>query len=215
MDLLTQIFDFFIHLNNHLADILAQYGTLTYAILFLIIFCETGLVVAPFLPGDSLLFAVGALAASTGQLDVLVLIPLLIGAALTGDNVNYAVGKFFGTAIKARQKIGFFKHEYIERTEAYYAKYGGRTVIIARFIPIIRTVAPFVAGAGNMRYPRYIVFCLSGGLLWVGSLTILGYQFGNLEIVKRNFELVIVGIIAISFLPLLQQAWQNFQPKKV
>lgn len=214
MDLLAQFLDFFIHLNNHLADILAQYGTLTYAILFLIVFCETGLVVMPILPGDSLLFAVGALAASTGQLNIYILIPLLFGAALIGDNVNYAVGKFFGLAIKSRQKIGFFKHEYLERTEAYYAQFGGRTVIIARFIPIVRTVAPFVAGAGNMRYARYIMFCIGGGLLWVGSLTLLGYQFGNLEIVKRNFELVILSIIIISLLPLMHQYWQNFRVKR-
>jgi membrane-associated protein len=213
MDILTQLFDFFIHLNAHLAGILAQYGTLTYAILFLIIFTETGLVIMPWLPGDSLLFAVGALAASTGQLDIYLLILLLIGAALTGDNVNYVIGKFFGKTIKSHEKIGLFKREYIERTEAYYAQYGGRTVIIARFIPIIRTVAPFVAGAGNMHYPRYILFCMSGALLWVGGLTTLGYQFGNLEIVQRNFELVILSIVAVSLLPLAHQVWRNIQVK--
>jgi membrane-associated protein len=209
MDIITQILDFFIHLNTHLADILAHYGTLTYAILFLIIFCETGLVVMPLLPGDSLLFAVGALGASTGQLDVYVLIALLIGAALAGDNLNYFIGKFFGTKIKSREKIGFFKREYINQTEAYYDKYGGRTVIIARFIPIIRTIAPFVAGAGNMHYPRYLLFCVTGACLWVGGLITLGYQFGNLDIVKRNFELVILSIVAISLLPLIHQFWRN------
>jgi membrane-associated protein len=213
MDLLTQLIDFFIHLNAHLAAILAQYGTLTYAILFLIIFTETGLVIMPWLPGDSLLFAAGALAASTGQLDIYLLILLLIGAALTGDNVNYVIGKFFGKTIKSHEKIGLFKREYIERTEAYYAQYGGRTVIIARFIPIIRTVAPFVAGAGNMHYPRYMMFCMSGALLWVGGLTTLGYQFGNLDIVQRNFELVILSIVVVSLLPLAHQFWRNYQVK--
>lgn len=209
MDLFAQIFDFFIHLNTHLAAILAHYGTLTYAILFLIVFCETGLVVMPLLPGDSLLFAVGALGASTGQLDVYLLIALLIGAALAGDNLNYAVGKFFGTKVKSRKKIGFLKREYIGHTEAYYDKYGGRTVIIARFIPIIRTIAPFVAGAGNMHYPRYLLFCITGACLWVGGLITLGYQFGNLDIVKRNFELVILSIVAVSLLPLGYQLWRN------
>jgi membrane-associated protein len=213
MDLLTQLFDFFIHLNSHLADILAHYGTLTYAILFLIIFCETGLVVMPLLPGDSLLFAVGALGASTGQLDVYLLIALLIGAALAGDNLNYVIGKFFGTKVKAREKIGFFKCEYIEKTESYYEKHGGRTVIIARFIPIIRTVAPFVAGAGNMDYRRYLLFCMTGAILWVGGLITLGYQFGNLELVKKNFELVVLSIIAISFFPVAHQFWQSMRTK--
>jgi membrane-associated protein len=213
MDILTQILDFFLHINAHLADIFAQYGTLTYTILFLIVFCETGLVVMPWLPGDSLLFAAGALTASTGQLDIYVLIALLIAAALTGDNVNYLVGRFLGKKIKAREKIGFFKREYIERTEAYYNQYGGRTVVVARFIPLIRTVAPFVAGAGNMRYARYIGFCIGGAMLWVGGLTTLGYQFGNLEIVKRNFELVILSIVAISLLPIVLQLWKNYRNK--
>ncbi len=213
MDLFAQFLDFFIHLNSHLADILAHYGTLTYAILFLIIFCETGLVVMPLLPGDSLLFAVGALGATTGQLDVYLLIALLIGAALAGDNLNYVVGKFFGTKVKAREKIGFFKCEYIEKTESYYEKHGGRTVIIARFIPIIRTVAPFVAGAGNMDYRRYLLFCMAGAILWVGGLITLGYQFGNLELVKKNFELVVLSIIAISFLPVAHQFWQSVRTK--
>jgi membrane-associated protein len=211
MDIVAQILDFFIHLNTHLAHILANYGTLTYAILFLIIFCETGLVVMPLLPGDSLLFAVGALGASTGQLDVYLLIALLICAALMGDNLNYVIGKFFGNKVKSREKIGFFKREYIARTEAYYDKYGGRTVIIARFIPIIRTIAPFVAGAGNMHYPRYLLFCIAGAFLWVGGLITLGYQFGNFDIVKRNFELVILSIVVISLLPLAYQFWRNFR----
>ncbi len=215
MELLPQILDFFLHINAHLAGIFDEYGTLTYSILFMIVFCETGLVVMPWLPGDSLLFAAGALTASTGKLDIYVLIALLIAAALTGDNVNYLVGRFLGKKIKTRESIGFFKREYIERTEAYYHQYGGRTVIIARFIPLIRTVAPFVAGAGNMRYLRYIGFCIGGAILWVGGLTTLGYQFGNLEIVQKNFELVILSIIAISLLPLLHQVWKNVRKKAV
>lgn len=214
MELLTQLIDFLLHINAHLSSIFSQYGTLTYAILFLIVFCETGLVVMPWLPGDSLLFAAGALTASTGQLDILMLIALLILAALTGDNVNYAIGRLMSRQVKAREKIGFVKTEYIERTESYYKKYGGRTVIIARFIPLIRTIAPFVAGAGNMHYPRYLMFCITGALLWVGGLTTLGYQFGNLEIVQKNFELVILGIIVISLMPLFHQLWLRLKGGK-
>ncbi|TAF01093.1 MAG: DedA family protein [Runella slithyformis] len=203
MEILTQILDFFLHLDKHLADIITEYGTLTYVILFLIIFTETGLVVMPLLPGDSLLFATGALAASTGALSVWIVIPLLIVAALLGDNVNYFVGKYLGATIKKRERILFFKREYLEKTEAFYAKHGGRTVIMARFIPIVRTLAPFVAGAGSMVYSRYIVFCVVGALLWVPSMTMLGYFFGNIPFVKKNFELVIFGIIGLSVMPMV------------
>lgn len=213
MEILSQILDFFLHINAHLAGIFEQYGTLTYSILFLIVFCETGLVVMPWLPGDSLLFAAGALTASTGKLDIFVLIGLLIAAALAGDNLNYLVGRLLGKRIKARQKIGFLKHEYIERTEAYYARYGGRTVVIARFIPLVRTIAPFVAGAGNMHYLRYVGFCIGGAMLWVGGLTTLGYEFGNLEIVRKHFELVILSIVAVSLLPIVHQAWKGWRRK--
>ncbi|TAF93423.1 MAG: DedA family protein [Cytophagia bacterium] len=203
MEILTQILDFFLHLDKHLADIITEYGTLTYVILFLIIFTETGLVVMPLLPGDSLLFATGALAASTGALSVWIVIPLLIVAALLGDNVNYFVGKYLGATIKKHERILFFKREYLEKTEAFYAKHGGRTVIMARFIPIVRTLAPFVAGAGSMVYSRYIVFCVVGALLWVPSMTMLGYFFGNIPFVKKNFELVIFGIIGLSVMPMV------------
>ena len=211
MEILTQIIDFFLHLDKHLADIISQYGTLTYLILFLIIFTETGLVVMPLLPGDSLLFAAGALAAKpeTG-LNVWIIIPLLIVAALLGDNVNYFVGRFLGTEIKKRERILFFKREYLEKTEEFYTKHGGKTVIMARFIPIVRTIAPFVAGAGSMNYSRYIGFCIAGALLWVPSLTLLGYLFGNIPIIKNNFEIVILGIIALSVLPML---WQFVKAK--
>ena len=210
MDMIKFAIDFFLHLDKHLADILTQYGPETYGILFLIIFVETGLIVMPLLPGDSLLFAAGALAASTGKLDIAIIIPLLIVAALLGDNVNYFVGHFLGGQIKARKRILFFKREYIDDTEAYYAKHGGKTVIMARFIPIIRTIAPFVAGAGSMKYTRYILFCVAGAILWVTGVTVIGYEFGNIAIVKRNFEVVILGIIFVSILPII---WQFIKGK--
>ena len=210
MEFIKFALDFFLHLDKHLADILAQYGTLTYGILFLIIFVETGLIVMPLLPGDSLLFAAGALASSSGQLEVVVIIPLLICAALLGDNVNYFVGKFFSSQIKERERILFFKREYVTETEAFYAKHGGKTVIMARFVPIVRTIAPFVAGAGSMPYSRYILFCISGAILWVAGITSLGYLFGQVEFVKRNFEFVVLGIIFVSVLPIL---WQMIKVK--
>ncbi|MGV3603896.1 MAG: DedA family protein [Dyadobacter fermentans] len=204
MEFLTQFIDVFLHLDKHLFNIVEEYGTLTYVILFLIVFTETGLVIMPLLPGDSLLFAAGAIAANeTTGLNVWLIIIILIIAALLGDNVNYFMGKTFGGQIKKREKILFLKREYLEKTEAFYEKHGGSTVIMARFIPIVRTVAPFVAGAGSMNYSKYIIFCILGALLWVPSLTLLGYFFGNMEIVKQNFELVIFGIIGISILPMI------------
>lgn len=203
METVYFILDFFLHLDRHLADLLAQYGTYTYAILFIVVFVETGLVVMPLLPGDSLLFAAGALASSTGQLDVRLIIILLIAAALLGDNTNYFVGRFFGRLIKSKERILFLKKEYIEKTEAFYEKHGGKTVIMARFIPILRTIAPFVAGAGSMAYPRYILYCISGAILWVGGITLLGYWFGNIPMVKKNFEIVILSIIFLSILPII------------
>ena len=204
MELLHTFLDFFLHLDKHLTDIVNEYGTLTYVILFLIVFIETGFIVMPLLPGDSLLFAAGALAALPGsELSVGVIIPLLIAAALCGDNVNYFVGHFFSDQIKKRERILFFKREYITQTEAFYEKHGGKTVIMARFVPIVRTIAPFVAGAGNMPYKRYITFCVLGAVLWVVGITLLGYMFGNIPIVKNNFEIVIFGIIGLSILPII------------
>ena len=205
MEFLQSVLDFFLHLDKHLADIINEYGTLTYAILFLIIFVETGLIVMPLLPGDSLLFAAGALAASTGSLDMKIMIPLLIVAALLGDNVNYFVGKFLGNQIKMRDRILFFKREYITETENFYHKHGGKTVIMARFIPIVRTIAPFVAGAGSMDYGKYIGYCVAGAILWVVGVSMLGYLFGNLPFIKNNFELVIFGIIGLSIAPIIFQ----------
>ena len=204
MDLIKSLFDFLLHLDRYLDLWANQYGVLVYAILFLIVFTETGLIVMPLLPGDSLLFAAGALAARpTNELSVGVIIPLLIVAALMGDNVNYFVGRFLGTKIKSRERILFFKREYITETEKFYEKYGGRTVIIARFIPIVRTIAPFVAGAGSMNYGTYIKFCIMGAVLWVTSITLLGYFFGNFPIVQKNFELVVFGIVGLSVLPII------------
>ena len=179
------------------------HGTLTYALLFAIVFAETGLIVTPILPGDSLLFATGVLASSTGRLDVSIVIPLLIFAALLGDNVNYFVGKYFSDFVKSKDKILFLKREHITRTEEFYETNGGKTVIMARFIPIIRTVAPFVAGAGSMKYGKYILFCILGAILWVTSITLLGYFLGTNQWVKTNFEKVVIGIVAVSVLPMV------------
>lgn len=208
------IIDFLLHLLKDplatLQELLSYYHAITYAILALIIFVETGLIVMPILPGDSLLFAAGLLTASTGELDISVLIPILICAALLGDNVNYFVGKYFSNVIKSREQILFFKHDYIVQTENFYKTHGGNTVILARFMPIIRTIAPFVAGAGNMYYPKYIVFCVLGAVLWVSSLTLAGYFLGSNEWVKLNFEKVVLSIVFLSITPML---WHGIRAK--
>lgn len=206
METLKHFIDFFLHLDKSLGAIMMEYQGFTYFILCLIIFCETGLVATPFLPGDSLLFAAGALTASNGILNIWLLIPLLFCSAILGDNVNYLVGRFLGTSIfemKGLRKI--LKREYLERTHSFYEKYGAQTIIIARFVPIIRTFAPFAAGLGNMNYRRYIGFCIIGGVIWVSLLTLAGYYFGELDFVKKNFELVIFAIIAISLIPAIIQ----------
>ncbi|MFN5295541.1 MAG: VTT domain-containing protein [Flavobacteriales bacterium] len=202
---MSTLIDFVLHIDEHLMAMVANYGVYVYAILFLIVFVETGFIVMPLLPGDSLLFAAGAIAAATGNegLNVWILMPLLIAAALLGDNVKYFVGKFFSEQIKKRDRILFFKREYITQTEEFYAKYGRQAIIMARFVPIVRTIAPFVAGAGNMPYKRYITVCVLGALLWVVGITLLGYTCGGLEIVKNNFELVVFGIIGVSILPII------------
>jgi len=205
IDFFKSILEFVLHIDEHLMVMISDYGNYVYAIMFLIVFVETGLIVMPFLPGDSLLFAAGAIAAANNNegLNVFVLIPLLILAALCGDNVNYFIGRFFSDQIKKRERILFFKREYITRTEAFYEKYGRQAIIMARFVPIVRTVAPFVAGASNMPYRRYITFCILGALLWVIGITLLGYTCGGFEIVKNNFELVVFGIIGVSLLPII------------
>jgi len=199
VDLLLQLVDFVLHLDVHLDELVANYGTWIYAILFLIIFCETGLVVLPLLPGDSLLFAAGAVAAS-GRLDIVGLCILLVTAAILGNAVNYWVGRLAGHELQ-RRFPGLIKQQYLDRTRAYFERYGGKTVIIARFVPIVRTVAPFAAGVGQMTHLRYQFYNITGSVLWVLLLVPAGYFFANVPIVKENFSAVIIGIIIISVLP--------------
>ena len=204
MEWLKQFVDLFLHLDTHLSAVISQYGTWTYLILFLIVFCETGLVVTPFLPGDSLLFAAGTFAA-LGDLDVWLMIVLLIIAAVVGDTVNYWVG----AAISPRAfqgRIRFLKREHLERTHAFYEKHGGKTIILARFIPIIRTFAPFVAGVGAMSYGKFFSYNVVGAVLWVGVLVLAGFFFGNIPVVRENFSIVILAIIAISVMPMVVEA---------
>jgi membrane-associated protein len=188
------------HLDEHLSIITSEYGLLTYLILFIVIFCETGLVVTPFLPGDSLLFATGALAAS-GSLNIITLLIILCFAAIAGDTVNYFIGHFFRTKIENHEKILFIKQEHLDRTHAFFEKYGVKTIIIARFVPVIRTFAPFVAGIGIMPYSKFICYNVVGGVGWVCAFLFGGYLFGNLPVVKDNFSFVIIGIIFVSLLP--------------
>ena len=199
MDLLPRLIDLFLHLDQHLGQLISQYGTWTHLILFLIVFCETGLVVTPFLPGDSLLFAAGTFAA-LGALDLWLVVLLLVVAAIAGDTVNYWVGAYIGPRA-FRGDIRFLRKEYLDRTHAFYEKHGGKTVVLARFAPILRTFAPFVAGVGAMRYPRFLRFSIVGSLLWVPLFVLGGYFFGNLPVVRENFSLVILAIIVISLLP--------------
>ena len=200
MDFVRSLVDFFLHLDEHLNQIVTTYGVWTHLILFAIVFAETGLVVTPFLPGDSLLFAAGALAA-LGSLDLWLLVVLLIGAAILGDSVNYWVGAWIGPRAFSGN-VRFLRKDYLERTRAFYEKHGGKTIILARFVPIIRTFAPFVAGVGAMSYPRFIVYNIIGAVLWVGLFVPLGYYFGNMPTVKNNFSLVIFAIIGISVMPI-------------
>ena len=200
MDFVRSVMDFFLHLDEHLNQIVTTYGVWTHLILFAIVFAETGLVVTPFLPGDSLLFAAGALAA-LGSLDLWLLVVLLIGAAILGDSVNYWVGAWIGPRAFSGN-VRFLRKDYLERTHAFYEKHGGKTIILARFVPIIRTFAPFVAGVGAMSYPRFIVYNIIGAVLWVGLFVPLGYFFGNMPTVKNNFSLVIFAIIGISVMPI-------------
>ena len=198
--------DFLLHSDKHLLDLVGAYGTWVYAILFTIVFAETGFVVTPFLPGDSLIFAAGALAGA-GALDVHRLIPLLIVAALTGDNLNYFIGRTLGPRV-FRERSRFLKHEYLERTRDFYDKHGGKTLILARFVPIVRTFAPFVAGIGRMRYVRFLGFSVAGAMLWVGLFGLLGYFFGGLPIVKENFSIAVLVIIALSLTPMIVEVWK-------
>jgi len=214
IEFIQMLIDFVLHIDKHLADIFTNYQELSYGILFLIIFVETGLVVMPFLPGDSLLFATGALIASTGTLNIYILIPLLILAAIMGDNSNYFIGKYTGERVlKIKWISKIVKPEYLTRVEKYFEKYGSRTVVMARFIPIVRTITPFVAGVGEMKYFTFLTFSIGGAILWITSLTCLGYFFGNLDIVKNNFEIVVLAIIGISILPMIFQMVKSMLKK--
>jgi len=202
MDLLMQLMDLLLHLDKHLAALLTQYGTWIYVILFLIIFCETGLVVAPFLPGDSLLFVAGALwAASDMNPHVLVLV--LVVAAILGDTVNYAIGNYLGPKVFHWEDSRWFNRKALDRTHAFYEKHGGKTIIIARFLPFVRTFAPFVAGVGSMTYSRFLTYNVVGALVWVVSLVYAGVFFGNLPFIRNNLTAVILVIIGVSLLPLV------------
>lgn len=203
LDLIKHLFDFILHIDKHLLQIVTDYRTWTYLILFIIIFCETGLVVTPFLPGDSLLFAAGTIAAMAGQpLNIFLVILLLICAAFIGDNTNYFIGRILGSAVYERD-YKLIRKEYLKKTHIFYEKHGGKTLIIARFMPIIRTFAPFVAGVGTMRYLRFFSFSLAGNILWVNLFSLGGYFFGNLPFVKNNFTIAILTIIFISLLPMI------------
>jgi membrane-associated protein len=196
MELLVWAWDLAVNLDRHLAAFVAQYGRWVYLLLFVIVFCETGLVVTPFLPGDSLLFVVGTLAA-VGGMDIVLVMGVLIAAALSGDNVNYWVGRWAGMRVFSR----WINPVYLKRTHEFYAKHGGKTIIIARFIPILRTYVPFVAGVGEMPYLRYLAYCIVGAVLWVGSLCLAGYFFGNIPVIKNNLTAVILAIVLLSVSP--------------
>jgi membrane-associated protein len=200
MELLSKLIDIFLHLDRHLNDVIQDYGAWTYLILFAIIFCETGLVATPFLPGDSLLFAAGAFAA-TGSLKVVWLFLLLSVAAIAGDTVNYWAGYLVGPKVFHKENVRFLNKKHLDRTHQFYEKYGGKTIIIARFIPIVRTFAPFVAGIGRMSYWRFFSYNVIGGVAWIAICVFAGYFFGNIPVVKQNFSLVIIAIVVISVLP--------------
>jgi membrane-associated protein len=200
MEFIQLVIDFILHIDRHLAELTAAYGPWIYGILFLIIFCETGLVVTPFLPGDSLLFVAGAIA-TQDAMNVHIMVPLLIIAAVLGDAVNYSIGRFFGAKLFANPDSKIFRRRYLEVTEAFYAKHGGKTIILARFVPIVRTFAPFVAGMGHMPYRRFALYNVIGAVVWVTLFSYAGYFFGNLPVVQSNLHYLIVAIIFVSILP--------------
>ncbi|EJN09347.1 DedA family protein [Herbaspirillum sp. YR522] len=200
MDIILFLVDFILHIDRHLSELAVAYGPWLFLILFLIIFCETGLVVMPILPGDSLLFVTGAIAA-TGAYDINLMVLTLIVAAILGDSTNYQIGKLLGAKVFENPNSRVFKKEYLDKTHAFYEKHGGKTIIIARFAPIVRTFAPFVAGVGAMTYPKFFLYNVVGGIAWVASFSYAGYFFGNLPIVKKNLSLLIVAIVILSVLP--------------
>ena len=202
------IIDYVLHLDRHLSVVLESVGLWSYLLFFAIIFAETGLVVTPFLPGDSLVFTLGTLAA-TGSLNIGWLFVILTVAAILGDSANYAIGKYFGSIILKKQGAWFLKKEHIDRTHRFYEKYGSKTIVLARFVPIVRTFAPFVAGVGRMSYSRFLTYNVAGGLLWITLFVFGGYFFGNIPVVKKNFGIVIIAIIIISLLPAVIEVWKE------
>ncbi|KGD76197.1 DedA family protein [Pantoea vagans] len=215
MEFLHFLVDFILHIDVHLAELVAQYGIWIYAILFLILFCETGLVVTPFLPGDSLLFVAGALAALPGNdLNVHVMVALLVVAAVLGDAVNYTIGRLFGERLFSNPNSKIFRRSHLDKTHAFYARHGGKTIILARFVPIVRTFAPFVAGMGHMSYRHFALFNVTGALLWVLLFSYAGYLFGDLPVVQENLKLLIVGIILVSILPGVIEVWRHRRQAK-
>ncbi len=208
MEVIQGFIDVILHLDTYLSNFVSTYGVLTYGILFLIVFAETGLVITPFLPGDSLLFAAGAIA-SLGALDIGLVIFLLLIAAILGDTVNYWIGHYFGRKIVDNPKIKFINQEHIDKTEQFYKKYGGKTIILARFVPIVRTFAPFVAGIGTMNYKKFIMFNIIGAVIWVTLFTLLGYYFGNIQIIQKNFHYAVFAIIGLSIVPIVYEYIQH------
>ena len=210
MDIIKFIIDFILHIDVHLAELVALYGMWVYAILFLILFCETGLVVTPFLPGDSLLFVAGALAAlPTNDLNVHTMVALMAVAAIIGDAVNYTIGRLFGEKLFSNPNSKIFRRSYLDKTHQFYEKHGGKTIILARFVPIVRTFAPFVAGMGHMSYRHFAAYNVIGALVWVLLFTYAGYLFGDLPVVQENLKLLIVGIIIVSILPGVIEIWRH------
>lgn len=212
MELIEYLIDLFLHLDQHLGEVIKQYGIWTYPILFAIIFCETGLVVTPFLPGDSLLFAAGAFA-GIGALNPVVLVVLLCAAGILGDTANYWIGAYIGPRAFSGE-IRFLKKQYLERTQRFYEKHGGKTIVLARFLPILRTFAPFVAGIGTMHYRRFVFYNVFGALLWVNTFVWLGYFFGSIPLVQKHFSLVIVAIVLISATPLAYEFVKGWLEKR-
>ena len=214
IEVLQHAVDVVLHLDKYLAGIIQAYGVWTYLLLFVIVFCETGLVVTPFLPGDSLLFAVGTFAA-VGALDLWLTIGLLLVAAVAGDALNYSIGARVGPAVFRRDDVRFLNRKHLDRTHEFYERYGPITIVIARFVPIVRTFAPFVAGMGRMTYARFALYNVTGAVLWITGLVLAGYAFGNIPIVRRNFSLVVLVIIALSILPAVIEGWRQHRKARV
>jgi len=213
MEFISNVIDFVLHLDRHLSGLIQAYGFWTYLILFVVIFCETGLVVTPFLPGDSLIFAAGAFAAA-GSLRIVWLFLILTAAAVLGDTVNYWIGKKLGPKVFTKEKSRIFRKEYLDRTHRFYEKYGMETIILARFVPIVRTFAPFVAGIGRMSYGKFLSYNVIGGVAWTALFSFGGYFFGNIPFVKKNFSLVIIAIVLISFVPILWEYLRHRRQKR-